>query len=375
MPFTGNGRALAAVQRSLAGERPPRSYLFVGPESVGKTTLALQLAQALNCELTGSPTTTVGAQGLAPLRPDHAQTPDVTTPPSSFLLPPSSVPCGECRACTRIAAGIHSDVHTVSFDTDEDGRVLKDISVDQVREVERSVALAPYEGRTRVVVIDPADAMNDSAQNAFLKTLEEPPPHATFVLVTTDADALLPTVRSRCRLVEFRLAPASDVEAALAAVGVEPDRAALVARLASGRIGWALDAARDETLLERRSERLEQARAIAEMPVVERMRLAETLAEQFRAERSQVFEVLDEWLGWWRDVMLLQAGAEGSVANVDTLDALREVASRHDRDDAVSFVQAIIAAREHLHANVQARIALESLLLEAPLPVPTPSRP
>jgi DNA polymerase-3 subunit delta' len=255
----------------------------------------------------------------------------------------------------------------MSFDTADDGRVLTEISVDQVRELERSVALAPYEGRTRVVIIDPADAMSISAQNAFLKTLEEPPPHAAFVLIATDEDAMLPTIRSRCRRVEFRLAPAADVEAALTGEGVEPERAALLARLARGRVGWALEAARDETLLERRSERLEQARAIADMSVAERMHLAETLTERFRADRTQVFDLLDEWLGWWRDVMLLQSAAPDGVANVDALDDLREAASQHRRDEVLRFVQAIVAAKEHLHANVQARIALESLLLEAPL--------
>jgi DNA polymerase-3 subunit delta' len=357
IPFAGNPRALAAGQRSLAGERPPRSYLFVGPERVGKATLALQLAQALNCEQT------VGARRASPLRPDSDGGPEPSASDPS--------PCGECRACTRIAAGIHSDVHTISFDIADDGRTLTEISVDQVRELERSVALAPYEGRTRVVIIDPADAMSISAQNAFLKTLEEPPPHAAFVLIATNEDALLPTIHSRCRRVEFRLAPASDVEAALTSEGVEPERAALLARLARGRVGWALEAARDETLLERRSERLKQARAIAEMSVAERMHLAETLNDQFKLQRSHVFDRLDEWLGWWRDVMLLQSGAPDGVANVDALDTLRETASRHHRDEVLRFVQAIVAAKEHLHANVQARIALESLLLEAPLPART----
>ena len=355
IPFTGNPRALAAVQRSLAGERPPRSYLFVGPERVGKATLALQLAQALNCERG------VGARHASPLRSD-------TEPPSD------ATPCGECRACTRIAAGIHSDVPTVSFDTTDDGRVLTEISVDQVREVERAVALAPYEGRTRVVIIDPAHAMNASAQNAFLKTLEEPPPHAVFVLITTDEEAMLPTIRSRCRRVEFRPAPSSEIEAALAAEGVEPERAALLARLSGGRIGWALNAARDPSLLERRSERLEQARAIAEMSVAERMRLAEALSDAFKQDRGQVLALLDEWLGWWRDVMLVQAGAEGGFANADGIAELREAASRYGRDDVLRFVQALVTAKEHLQANVQSKIALELLLLEAPMRARAASR-
>jgi hypothetical protein len=103
------------------------------------------------------------------------------------------------------------------------------------------------------------------------------------------------------------------------------------------------------------------------MPVHERMKLSEKLSEQFKLERAPVLTLLDEWLGWWRDVLLVQAGAEEGVANADLLEELREAAGRHSRGDLVRFVQALIAAKEHLHANVQSRIALDSLLLEAPL--------
>jgi len=348
-PFTGNPRALAAVQRSLASGAPPHAWLFAGPEGVGKRALALRVAQALNCERG------IGAQGLAPLRSDSEP-------------PDESTPCDECRACTRIAAGIHADVQTVSFDTADDGRVLTEISVDQVREIERAVALNPFEGRTRVLIIDPADAMSAGAQNAFLKTLEEPPPRAVFVLITTREESLLPTIRSRCRRVEFSLLPVAEIESALTTDGVEPERAALLARLSSGRIGWALNAARDPALLERRREALEQARAIPGMPVAERMRLSEQLSERFRQDREPVFALLDEWLGWWRDILLVQAGSEGGIANGDLLPELREAASRHPRNDTMRFVHALLAAKEQLQANVQSRIALDALLLEAPLP-------
>jgi DNA polymerase-3 subunit delta' len=330
------------MERSLASETPPHAYIFAGPAGVGKATLARWLAQALNCEPT-------------------AAGPDIT-------------PCSECKPCTRITGGIHADVQTISFDTADDGRVLTEISVDRVREVERAVALAPYEGRTRVVIIDPAEAMSDAAQNAFLKTLEEPPPHAVFVLITTDEEGLLPTVRSRCRRVEFRLLPSSEVEAALTAAGVEPEQAALLARFSGGRIGWALDATNDPALLERRSQALEQARAIPDMPVHERMKLSEKLSEQFKQQRAPVFALLDEWLGWWRDVLLLQASAEAGVVNADQMAELRETADRHSREAVMRFVQALLAAREHLHANVQSRIALDLVLLEAP-PVAADARP
>jgi DNA polymerase-3 subunit delta' len=368
-PFIGNTRALAAVQRALAGDSPPHAWLFAGPESVGKRTLAVRLAQALNCARG------VGARRASPLLRLDAAAAD----PAAQSPGPDPTPCGECRACARIAAGIHADVQTITFDSADDGRVLTDITVDQVREIERAVALNPFEGRTRVVIIDPADALNPQAQNAALKTLEEPPPHTAFVLITTREEALLPTIRSRCRRIEFSLVPVAEIEQALLGsedpnLRVEPERAALLARLSSGRIGWALDAARDPSLLERLRESLEQARAIPGMTIAERMRLSEQLAERFKVDRAPVFALLDEWLGWWRDVLLAQSAAEEGIANADTLDELRAAGARHSPDDVIRFVRALRAARDHLNANVQSRIALDALLLEAPQSARTAAR-
>ena len=118
---------------------------------------------------------------------------------------------------------------------------------------------------------------------------------------------------------------------------------------------------------------MEQARSLAEMTVAQRMRLAENLSDRFKQDRTQVLSLLDEWLAWWRDVMLVQASAEDGIANVDGIDALREAASRYPREATHRFVEAIIATKEHLQANVQSKIALESLLLEGPLPAGTPA--
>src|SRR5439155_9266728 len=121
-----------------------------------------------------------------------------------------------------------------------EGPQHKEISVDQIREVQRAVALAPFEGRTRAVIIDPADKLSEEAQNAFLKTLEEPPASAVFVLIAMRGDALLPTVRSRCALIEFGLVSTAEIEEALRDRGIEEERARLLARLSNGRPEWAL---------------------------------------------------------------------------------------------------------------------------------------
>jgi len=250
----------------------------------------------------------------------------------------------------------------------EEGPQHKEIGVDQIREVQRAVALAPFEGRTRVVIIDPAERLSEEAQNAFLKTLEEPPPNAVFVLVATRGDALLPTVRSRCALIEFGLVPMGEIEQALRGRGVDEERVRLLARLSNGRPDWALAMADDASRLEKRGEALEQARALAAMPMGDLMDLGERLAQQFRRDREAVLERLDGWLSWWRDVLLLSASGESEdgVANVDMLDALREDAGRYDQDGVVAFVQALRECRRRLEGNVQARIALDALLVRAP---------
>ncbi|MDO8612684.1 MAG: DNA polymerase III subunit delta' [Dehalococcoidia bacterium] len=347
--LVGQERAVAALERALREGRVAHAYLFVGPERVGKHTLALKLAQALNCDgLVGAGAPTYGGdERVVSARGEPVE------------------PCGECAPCRRIAGGIHADVQTVSVEKGEEGS-QKGIHVSQIREVERATALKPFEGRCRVVIIDPAEEMNAAAQNAFLKTLEEPPPQVVFALVTADESRLLLTIRSRCRRLELRLPALSEVEAVLLARGVEAERARLLARLSRGRIGWALEAAGDTSLLERRQELLSQARALAGMSVAQRLELAERLAAEFKRKPEALIAALEAWRDWWRDVLLVQAGAEDGVAGVDRLAELREDAGRLGQAGVAAFVRAVGEAGRNLQENAQPRLVLETLLLSAP---------
>ena len=333
----GQERAVTALERALADGRVAHAYMFVGPGRVGKHTLALKLAQALNCERLDAPA--------------HGEPVE---------------PCGECSPCRRIAGGIHADVQTVTVEESEE-EAQKGIHVSQIREIERVTSLKPFEGRTRVVIIDPAEEMNAAAQNAFLKTLEEPPPQVVFVLVTADESRLLPTIRSRCRRLELPPPTVADVETALVERGVEGERARLLARLSRGRIGWALEMAAEPALLERRQESLSQARALGSLSVAERLGLAERLAPEYRRKPESLLAELEAWRDWWRDLLLVQTGAEDGVANIDRLADLREDASQYRRDEVTAFVRALGEAGRHLRDNAQARLVLETLLLGAPM--------
>jgi DNA polymerase-3 subunit delta' len=228
------------------------------------------------------------------------------------------------------------------------------------------VQYSPYEGRTRVAIFDPAHALSEQAQNKLLLTLEEPPPHVTFILIASDTEKLLETILSRCSRIDFGLVAAEDVEAALAKRGASPEDARLLARLSGGRPGWAFDALRDPKVLERRRDVLETARSLAQAPLADRIDLAEKLSEAFKRDREPVLWQLDGWAAWWRDVLLVQAGAADRVVNLDLERELAEDAVAHSRAEVAVFLQVIIETRTYLTENVQSRIALDALMLAAP---------
>ena len=160
--IVGQELALAVLRQALA-TGPTHAYLFAGPKGVGKADAALEFAAALCC-------------------PDGG--------------------CGECDTCRRVREGIHPDVEVVA----PEGSL---ILVDQIREINRDIALRPFEAKARVYVLLQAESMNKEAANAFLKTLEEPPPHAYLILVTDTPDELLPTIVSRCQRVPFSRTPSA----------------------------------------------------------------------------------------------------------------------------------------------------------------------
>ena len=217
----GNEKATGALRRALDGSRLPHALLIAGPEHVGKMSLALDLASALNC--TGD-----------------------------------EKPCGECAGCSRTRRGLHTDIHVVGLQMAAGGaRSRTLIGVDQVREVQREVALAPFEGGCRVVIFDGAELLSEEAANSLLKTLEEPPPGVYLLLLTPKPEALLPTVVSRCQTVDLKPVPSDIIAAHLVErLGMDADDADRAARLSGGRPGWAIRAAEDPELLEAVEEKV-----------------------------------------------------------------------------------------------------------------------
>jgi DNA polymerase-3 subunit delta' len=316
--IVGHEWATRLLQQALERDDVSHAYLFTGPPNVGKGTVASTLAQALLCEA------------------DTGQ------------------PCGTCRACHLLKSGNHPDFHHVEPETAA-GRM----AIDQVRELSRHLSLTPSMGHHRVVILSDFHRATPSAANALLKTLEEPPSYVVLMLLAPDTDSLLPTIVSRCQVVPFQPLPAVTVERALVGRwGVDAEQARLLAHLSGGRLGWAVTAATDPDVLEVRARRLEELDHLVRASLVERFRYAGALAHDPEAAQ----QTLDLWTGWWRDVMILAAGADGPLTNLDLVDRIHRLASSLPTGQAAAVVRATRRAADLIRRNANLRLTLEVLI-------------
>ncbi len=324
----GHDWAVDVLRSAIEYDRIGQAYLITGPEQVGKTTLAVTFAQALNCQSAES----------------------------------TARPCGTCRSCTLIAAGRHPDVQLIEPEISSRGKAS--IKIETIRELQRGLQLAPYEGRYKVAIISTFDAANQNAANAFLKTLEEPPEHVILILTATEADVLLDTIRSRCRVVGIRPIPTPAIRHALTTRwGITADDADKLAHLADGRLGWAVTAATHPDLLVMRQTQLATLQEILAGNRVARFQSADQLA----GKPESLPVLLQLWISWWRDVLLLATGDQSdALTNIDYLGQLATLAHRLMPDEALIALNATKNALWQLERNANTRLVLENLFLKWP---------
>lgn len=328
----GQDKAVRFLESSLKRGSLAHAYLLVGPAHVGKTTLALDLARAVNC--------------IAP-----------------------QAPCGQCPPCTRITSYKYSDVQIVGRLQDEKtGRFKRDISIDQMREVQKAAQLPPYEGKYKVFIIDSAEWLSLEAANCFLKTLEEPPAQVVFLLLAAKELEVLPTVVSRCQRVEMRPLPPTQVEAALVSRwGVELSQARLLAHLSEGCLGWALRARAEPQILRQRQDRLDYFWRLAQPGYESRFAFAAELAGQFEKDPEEVAQVLRLWGLWWRDLMMIKGSCSQWVVNINQVAELEEsVAPAFSVTQINRAIQSLDAAVQQLRHNANPRLSLDVLMLSLP---------
>ena len=316
----GHQRVLNFLQRAMNQQALAHAILFAGPESVGKRTLALDLTAALLC---------------------NDQQAD---------------PCWECVQCKGIARLQHPDLHLVEL---EEGR--RSIRMEQVAALQQAVALRPYQATQRVSVILDAHLLQPEASQRLLKTLEEPPALNTLILTATSTHLVPQTLLSRCQVWRLTALPQRLVQSELSRRGVPQHDAAFLAAASLGRMGWAIDASTHPELREQEELIVQLLLNTLRADRVARLEIVDRLLD----DASDLERLFDLWSEWWRAYLLTQAGVPGG-ADAGSHALVKDIELSISPQETVDVIKRIDEAREWVRANVNARLALESLALHLP---------
>lgn len=319
MPFAdilGHDRIVEVLRRSLSGGKTAHSYLFEGVPGSGRKKTALTLIQALFCTAL----------------PDDA--------------------CGICASCRKIDGGNHPDIHLISPLPDK-----RDISIDQLREMQHILSLRPYEAPRKACIIDPAERMSVGAANSLLKTLEEPPGNALIVLLTENAGMLLPTVRSRCQLIRFAPLSPEHVLTLLERSGMAPEAAALIAPMSGGSLQKALELD-NEALVARREAVLSRVGQLT----IQRIATVFDAAEELSGNRDATLELLDMLLSFYRDAVHLGAGS-AEIVNRSVRPAIESIAAKRSFPRNLELLERIYETRRDVQRNANPKLALDQLFM------------
>lgn len=312
----GHDRIIEVLRRTLRSGKTAHSYLFEGVPGCGRKKTALTLIQALFCTAL----------------PDDA--------------------CGLCPSCRKIEGGNHPDIHQIAPLPDK-----RDISIDQLREMQHVLSLRPYEAPRKACIIEPAERMSVSAANSLLKTLEEPPGNALIILLTENAGMLLPTVRSRCQLIRFAPLSPEHLLTLLEKSGMTPEAAALVVPMSGGSLQKAagLD---NEALVARRETVLSRV----EQMNIHRIATVFDAAEELSGNRDATLELLDMLLSFFRDAVHLGAGS-GEIVNRSVRPAIESIAARRSFPRNLELLERIYETRRDVQRNANPKLALDHLFM------------
>ena len=318
MTFTqiiGHERQKSILQRALTGSRLAHAYLFAGPEGVGKRLMALAVARVLFCS--------------------------------------AGTGCGECAACRKLAHRNHPDLHVL----EPDGNSIK---IEQIRALQRDLSLRPLEGSRKVCLIEAAELMTTAAANALLKTLEEPRGDILLILLSSQPQRLLETIRSRCQLLQFPRQPLELIRVNLQTqLGISDDEAHILAALAEGSFKKAFGKDRQLYLEERRTllKTLTGLSAGSILPTLE-------FAEQLASDKATLPDILEIFQAFYRDVLLTLHGRDSqALVNLDLSAKVRRVAGSEDVGTVLGKLEAVGNARRQLERNLNPQLVMEVLLL------------
>lgn len=309
----GQDRVISFLKVSIANNRVGHAYIFWGPAGIGKALTALNFAKALNCENKNE-----------------------------------DAPCDQCASCKRIASSNHPDVFLIKPEKDNSG-----IGIDRIREMIKDITLRPYEAKKKVYIIDGAQGMTLDAQNALLKTLEEPSSESVLILLAESPSGLLPTIQSRCQAVKFFALGIDEVKSILVEeYKVDNINAHILAHLSSGRLGEAL-LYRDASLLEKRSWVI---KGLADKTLFD--------SDFDRLSKRDLKFYLDVMLTWYRDILIAKTlvhTGETPLVNIDKEDIILRESKTSEIEGLGDIIKQIISTSFFLEQNANPKLAIAAL--------------
>jgi DNA polymerase III subunit delta' len=324
LELIGNKWASHLLHVHAATNKLKHAYLFTGPAGVGRRTLALKFAQALNCPVPVS----------------------------------AGIPCGSCSTCKRILSMQHPDLIVVQ--AEKVGGMLK---VDQIRELQRFLSLSPYESHYRFALLLRFEEANPNASNALLKSLEEPSPQVILALTAESPESLLPTIVSRCEVIRLAPLPVEYAAEKLSSeLSISAEKARFLAHLSNGRPGYAINLLNNPESIELRELWLNDHQHLLTSNRLTRFAYADELSKDKEKSRK----VLLIWLSFWRDVLILSAGASAPLTNLDRETEIKALAEHVNLYQVYQIILNIEETLALLERNINVRLALEVFLLKLP---------
>jgi len=327
----GHEWAVNLLREHVKRDQLRHAYLFTGPRGIGRRTLAIRFAQAINCQ-----------------EPDSL-----------------GEPCLQCQTCKQLGKLQHPDLSVVQAEVE--GENLK---VDAIREVQYSLALHPYVSRYRIALFLRFEEATMQAMNALLKTLEEPNSRVIILITAESVEELLPTIVSRCQLIRLRPVAMEKIQESLRNnTNLSDEESLLLAYISNGRPGIALNLSQQPDILQQRKEWLDDLFRLMSASLVERFDFAETfliLNPKKILDRSKFRNLLQVWLPYWRDVLIKNMKADIPVTNIDRENEIEKVSSHLEILSIYQMINNIERALDLLSKNVNGRLIAEIIMMDLP---------
>ena len=323
-PVVGHKNISTFLQKSIVNNSLTHAYLFLGAEGIGKFHVARAFGKTLLCE---------------------SET--------------EARPCGKCSNCQQIDKGIHPDFYVLEREVSETtGKTKNNITVNQVRDLQEKIGKRAFLNSYKIVIIKEAEALNPEASNALLKTLEEPTAKTIIIIIATSKENVLPTIVSRCQKFNFLPLTNLEIEEHLLKNGANQEEARKLAAFAGGRPEVAIHLFSEKENSAKIKEFNLEICDLVNKGLKERFKFAEDMAD----DEDQLAEKLEKFIILLRDAILLKENND-LVVNVDEIDKVKAVSEKYSITKLKSLIEELEKTKKYLKQNINAKVALENLLL------------